>query len=404
MPLFEYKAVDPSGETVQGTMEAVSVDLVVLRLQEAGNIPLQARESGSGGLGLGLLKLGRRGMTSREVGEFTQQLSTLLGAGLPLDRSLHVLLDLAENDRVKRAVSEIRDRVRQGGSLSDALDEQHGAFNRLFVNMVRAGEVGGTLDVTLARLSEYLERSRALKDSVISALIYPILLLVLAAGSLILLLVYVIPQFTPIFEELGGDLPLITKIVLGVGSVLQNFWWLIILLTVLAVIQFRRILADSGKRLAWDGRVLEMRWVGDLVAKMETARLTRTLGTLLDNGVPLLSALSIAQNVITNTVLRREVADAARKVKTGGGLARALAKGGHFPRLALQMVSVGEETGQLDTMLLKVSDTYDIEVRNTIDRLLSVFTPVVTLLLAVLIGTIVLSVLVAILGVNDLVG
>ncbi len=404
MPLFEYKAVDPSGETVQGTMEAVSVDLVVLRLQEAGNIPLQARESGSGGLGLGLLKLGRRGMTSREVGEFTQQLSTLLGAGLPLDRSLHVLLDLAENDRVKRAVSEIRDRVRQGGSLSDALDEQHGAFNRLFVNMVRAGEVGGTLDVTLARLSEYLERSRALKDSVISALIYPILLLVLAAGSLILLLVYVIPQFTPIFEELGGDLPLITKIVLGVGSVLQNFWWLIILLTVLAVIQFRRILADSGKRLAWDGRVLEMRWVGDLVAKMETARLTRTLGTLLDNGVPLLSALSIAQNVITNTVLRREVADAARKVKTGGGLARALAKGGHFPRLALQMVSVGEETGQLDAMLLKVSDTYDIEVRNTIDRLLSVFTPVVTLLLAVLIGTIVLSVLVAILGVNDLVG
>ena len=404
MPLFEYKAVAPSGETVQGTMEAASLDLVVLKLQEAGNIPLQARESGSGGFSLFNLRLGRRGMSTREVGQFTQQLSTLLGAGLPLDRSLQVLIDLSENERIRRTVMEIRDRVREGGSLSDALDEQHGTFNRLFVNMVRAGEIGGTLDTTLARLTDYLERSRDLKDSVVSALIYPILLLVLAAGSLILLLVYVIPQFTPIFEELGGDLPLITKIVLGVGSALQNFWWAMGLMAFGAVYWFRKMLADPERRLAWDQRVLAMRWVGDLVAKMETARLTRTLGTLLSNGVPLLSALSIARNVITNTVLQQDVNDAAREVKTGGGLARNLAKAERFPRLALQMISVGEETGQLDAMLLKVSDTYDIEVRNTIDRLLSVFTPVVTLFLAVLIGTIVMSVLVAILSINDLVG
>ena len=403
MALFEYKAVAPTGETVQGTMEAASVDAVVLKLQEAGNVPLQARESG-GGFSLGGFSIGRRSMNPREVAEFTQQLATLLGAGLPLDRSLQVLLELAESDRVKRAMSEIRDKVREGGSLSDALDGQHGAFNRLFINMVRAGEVGGSLDVTLARLTEYLERSRDLKDSVISALIYPVLLLMLAAGSLILLLVYVIPQFTPIFEELGGDLPFITKVVLGVGAVLQNFWWLIAILVGAAVWWFRRMLADAEKRFAWDTRVLATRWVGDLVAKMETARLTRTLGTLLTNGVPLLSALSIARNVIANTVLRKDVGTAAREVKTGGGLARNLAREGHFPRLALQMISVGEETGQLDTMLLKVSDTYDNEVRNTIDRLLSVFTPVVTLFLAVLIGTIVLSVLLAILSVNHLVG
>jgi general secretion pathway protein F len=404
MPLFEYKAVAPTGETVQGTMEAASLDVVVLKLQEAGNVPLQAREAGAGGFSLGGFSLGRRSMNAREVAEFTQQLSTLLGAGLPLDRSLQVLLELAESDRVKRAMSEIRDKVREGGSLSDALDEQHGAFNRLFINMVRAGEVGGSLDVTLARLTEYLERSRDLKDSVISALIYPVLLLMLAAGSLILLLVYVIPQFTPIFEELGGDLPFITKVVLGAGAILQNFWWLIAILVGLGVWWFRRMLADPEKRFVWDTRVLGTRWVGDLVAKMETARLTRTLGTLLTNGVPLLSALSIARNVIGNTVLRKDIGSAAREVKTGGGLARNLARDGHFPRLALQMISVGEETGQLDTMLLKVSDTYDNEVRNTIDRLLSVFTPVVTLFLAVLIGTIVLSVLLAILSVNDLVG
>ena len=404
MPLFEYKAVAPSGETVQGTMEAASMELVILKLQEAGNIPLHAKESGTGLFGLSALRLGRRGMNAREVGEFTQQLSTLLVAGLPLDRSLQVMLELSENERVKRTGAEIRDRVREGGSLSDALEEQHGAFNRLFVNMVRAGEVGGTLDVTLVRLTDYLERSADLKDSVVSALIYPALLLVLAAGSLILLLVYVIPQFTPIFEELGGDLPLITRMVLGVGSVLQNFWWAIILVTVLIVVQFRRMLADADKRFSWDTRVLNMKWVGDLIGKIEIARLSRTLGTLLSNGVPLLGALSIARNVLANTVLKKEVSDATREVKTGGGLAHNLAKGGYFPRLALQMISVGEETGKLDEMLLKVSDTYDIEVRKTIERLLSVFTPVVTLLLALMIGTIVMSVLVAILSINDLVG
>lgn len=404
MPMFEYKAVAPSGETVQGKMEAATVDLVVLKLQEAGNIPLHAKEASPGGFSLSALRMGRHGMNSREVGQFTQQMSTLLGAGLPLDRSLQVLMDLAENERVSRTVSEIRDHVREGGSLSDALEKQHGAFSRLFINMVRAGEIGGTLDVTLNRLSDYLERSRELKDSVVSALIYPAILLLLAAGSLILLLVYVIPQFTPIFEELGGELPTITKIVLGIAAILQKFWWALILLGFLAVTQFRRMMAVEEKRFAWDGRVLRFKWVGDLVAKLDTARLTRTLGTLLSNGVPLLSALSIARNVISNTVLRKDISDAAREVKTGGGLARNLAKGGRFPRLALQMISVGEETGQLDEMLLKVSDSYDTEVRNTIERLLAIFTPVVTLLLAVMIGTIVMSVLLAILSINDLVG
>ena len=325
-------------------------------------------------------------------------------AGLPLDRSLQVLLELSENDRIRRTVTDIRDRVREGGSLSEALEAQHGTFSRLFINMVTAGEIGGTLDQTLERLSDYLERSKELKDSVISAMIYPVLLVVLAAGSLVLLLVYVIPQFTPIFEELGGDLPLITKMVLAVGGVLQNFWWGLIALGVAAVLWFRNMLADPPRRKAWDLRVLETRWVGDLVAKIETARLTRTLGTLLVNGVPLLAALSIARNVLTNTALQQDVQDTAREVKTGGGLARNLGREGRFPRLALQMISVGEETGMLDEMLLKVSDTYDREVRNTIDRLLSVFTPVVTLLLAIMIGTIVLSVLLAILSINDLVG
>ncbi|MGD9264705.1 MAG: type II secretion system F family protein, partial [Lysobacterales bacterium] len=264
MPLFEYKAVAPSGETVRGTMEAGSEAVVIAKLQEGGNIPLSANEAGKGGFSLDLLRLKRRGMNLREVGQFTQQLATLLGAGLPLDRSLQVLLELAENARVKQRLTSVRDQVREGGSLSDALDAQHGSFSRLYVNMVRAGEVGGSLDQTLERLADYLERSKDLKDSVVSAMIYPIMLMLLAGGSLVLLLVYVIPQFTPIFEELGGDLPLVTKVVLGVGAVLQNFWWGLIGLAVLAVILFRRMLADPEKRLRWDTAVLSMRWIGDL--------------------------------------------------------------------------------------------------------------------------------------------
>jgi general secretion pathway protein F len=403
MPIFEYKAVSPSGETVRGNMEAVSEAAVIAKLQEMGNIPLSANAAGEGGFSLDSLSLKRRGMNVREVGQFTQQLATLLGAGLPLDRSLQVLLELSANDRVEATVSSIRDQVREGGSLSDALDAQHGSFSRLFINMVKAGEIGGSLDTTLERLADYLERSKDLKDSVVSAMIYPIMLMVLAGGSLVLLLVYVIPQFTPIFEELGGDLPTVTKIVLAAGSVLQNFWWGLIGLTMLGVFLFRRMLANPEQRLKWDTKVLGMRWIGDLVAKMEIARLSRTLGTLLINGVPLLSGLSIARNVMNNSLLRQSVEATAQEVKTGGGLAHNLAETGHFPRLALQMVSVGEETGQLDVMLLKVADTYDKEVRYTIDRLLAVFTPFVTLLMAVMIGTIVMSVLMAIMGINELV-
>jgi general secretion pathway protein F len=404
MPLYEYKAVAPSGETVRGSMEAASEEMVISKLQEGGNIPLSANEAGQGGFSLDAFNLKKRGMNVREVQQFTQQLATLLGAGLPLDRSLHVLQDLSENDRIKQTVTNIRDQVREGGSLSDALEAQHGSFSRLFVNMVRAGEIGGSLDKTLERLADYLERSKDLKDSVVSAMIYPIMLMVLAGGSLVLLLVYVIPQFTPIFEELGGDLPMITKIVLAFGSILQNFWWGLIGLTFIGVVLFRRMLANPEQRLKWDTKVLGTRWIGDLVSKMEIARLTRTLGTLLVNGVPLLSGLSIARNVMNNSLLRASVENTAQQVKTGGGLAHNLAETGHFPKLALQMVSVGEETGQLDVMLLKVADTYDKEVRNTIDRLLAVFTPVVTLLMAVLIGTIVMSVLMAIMSINELVG
>jgi general secretion pathway protein F len=404
MALFEYKAVSPNGETLRGTMEALNAELVIAKLQEAGNIPIDAREASAGGFSLSMLKFGRQGISQREVGQFTQQLATLLGAGLPLDRSLQVLAELAESERARNLIAGVRDRVREGGTLSDALEAQHGTFSRLFINMVRAGEIGGTLDATLERLADYLERSKDLKDSVISAMIYPVILLVMAVGSLVLLLVFVIPQFAPIFDELGGELPLLTKIVLAVGTVLQNFWWGILAIIAIVIVWFRQMLANPTRRLRWDGWTIRLRWVGDLVIKLETARLSRTLGTLLVNGVPLLSALAIARNVVANTVMKQNVVEATKQVQTGGSLARNLAKSKNFPAFALQMVSVGEETGQLDQMLIKVANSYDREVRTTVDRLLALLVPVMTLLLAGLIGMIVMSILLAILSINELVG
>jgi len=402
MPLFEYKAVTPAGETLTGEMDAPSKDLVIAHLQESGNIPVSAKEVGSG-FRLATLLRGRRGLKQSEVGDLTQQLSTLLGAGLPLDRSLGILAELAENDRVQDTVEKIRNRVREGGSLSEALEERHGVFSRFYINMVRAGEIGGSLDQTLARMAEYLERSKELKDSVVSAMIYPALLVVLAVASLILLMGYVIPQFTPMFEEFGTELPLLTKIVLAVGTALQNYWWAMLLGVIVVLLWFRGQLRGTTSRRKWDARFLRMRGAGEVIAKMETARLARTSGTLLVNGVPILSALSIAKNVMSNTVLADDVAEAAKQVKTGAPMAKALAANGNFPRLALQMVNVGEETGKLDEMLLKVADTYDREVRTTIDRLMALLVPMLTLGLALLIGVIVMSVLVAILGINEMV-
>ena len=402
MPLFTYKAVTPAGETLTGEMEAPSADLVVAHIQETGNIPVQAKEVSSG-FRLETLFRGRQGLSQREIGDVTGQLATLLGAGLPLDRSLGILVDLAENERVERTFSKIRDRVREGVSLSEALEERQGNFSRFYINMVRAGEMGGALDQTLARMSEYLERAKELKDGVVSALIYPALLVILAITSLMLLMVYVIPQFTPMFEDYGAELPWLTQIVLAVGALLKNFWWALIAVLLLVVLWFRGQMRKPASRLRWDGRFLGLKWIGDAIAKIEMARLARTAGTLLVNGVPLLSALSISRNVMTNTVLRADAGEAAKKVKTGAPLARALNESGHFPRLALQMINVGEETGQLDEMLLKVADTYDREVRTAIDRLMAMLVPALTLGLAALIGTIVMSVLMAILSMNELV-
>ncbi len=400
MAQFAYKALTPGGEPVEGQMEAASEAEVIARIQEAGNLPLSASKLGEG-FSLQNFRLSRRTITQKQVGEFTDQMATLLNSGMPLDRSLSVMLDLADDERLKAMIKTVRDKVRGGGNLSDALEEQH-VFSKLYVNMVRAGEMGGTLEKTLQRLSDYQARSKALRDSVLSAMIYPAILLVLAVGSLFILLGKVVPSFQPMFEESGMQLPLLTQLVLGAARFVTHYWWVLAVLVVGAVVFLRQRLSDPAFRYQWDERKLRLPLFGDLIRRLETARFTRTLGTLLDSGVPLLSGLGISKNVMNNSVLTAAVDKAAERVKHGDPLADALADAEHFPRLAQQLIAVGEETGKLDEMLLKTANTYDEEVKTTVDRMLSVLVPATVLVLAGLIALIVFAILLAMLGMNDL--
>ncbi|HVF35769.1 MAG TPA: type II secretion system inner membrane protein GspF [Candidatus Saccharimonadia bacterium] len=404
MALFRYKAVATTGETIEGQMEAASREEVIGKLQDAGNIPLEASEASEGG-GAGFGTMFRRAeMTPADVTQFTQQLSTLLGAGQPLDRALQILIELPDEERARKLIERVREVVRGGAPLSQALEQQHGVFSRLYVNMVRAGEASGALQDTLKRLTEYLDRASALRSSVVNALIYPMIIIAAVVIALGILMIYVVPQFVPIFQDMGADLPLITRVVLAISNFLQGFWWVLLAGAVATGFWFRAQFQEPDKRKRIEERLLRLKLVGGLLLKLDTARLARTLGTLLHNGVPLLTALSISRNVLGNSVLADSVEIAEKDVKTGNGLGYALGQTKRWPRLALQMIAVGEESGELEAMLERVADTFDVEVRNNVDRLLAALTPVVTIFLAIVIAFIMMAILLPILSLSSTIG
>jgi len=405
MALYRYKALNARGELLDGQMEAGSAADVAARLQEQGHLPVEAKlASESGGESAWRALFKPKPFAGQRLVQFTQQLATLLGAGQPLDRALTILLELPEDEGAKRTISDIRDAVRGGASLSAALDRQHGVFGRLYVNMVRAGEAGGSLHETLQRLADYLERSRALRARVINALVYPAILLAMVGLSLLFLLGYVVPQFAAMYDSLDADLPWFSQAVLGVGVFVRDWWWLLLAIPVVLLLWLERLRRDPAVMQKLDGWLLRNKLAGALVARLDTARLARTLGTLLRNGVPLLSALGIARNVLDNRVLASDVDAAAEEVKNGIGLSVALGKGKRFPRLALQMIQVGEESGALDAMLLKTADTFEQETAIAMDRMLAALVPAVTLVLATIVGIVILAVLSPIYDLTSVIG
>ncbi|PZU18822.1 MAG: type II secretion system protein GspF, partial [Stenotrophomonas sp.] len=337
MPRYRYKALDARGDLLEGQMDAASEGEVIARLQEQGHLPVEAKPAtGSAFEGGGWKQWRQRPFAGAALVQFTQQLATLLSAGQPLDRALSILMETPEDQRSQRVIADIRDSVRGGAPLSQALERQHGLFSRLYVNMVRAGEAGGSLHETLQRLADYLERSQELKGRVINALIYPAILLVVVGLALLFLLGYVVPQFSLMYQSLDVTLPWFTRAVLEVGLLVRQGWFVFIVVPALLLLWVERKRRDPVFRLGFDTWLLQRAMIGGMVAKLESARLARTLGTLLRNGVPLLTGLGIARNVLGNRALVADVSEAADAVKNGAGLASSLGRNGRFPRLALQ--------------------------------------------------------------------
>ncbi len=403
MPLYSYKAVNNMGEMEEGVKNASDQQALVAELQGAGFIPIRidtARDRTFLGIKIGKASIR---LSNKEVLLLTGELATLLDSGLPLDRSLQVLIQLTEeNEKLSKMMTQVLESVKGGSALADALESQNGVFSRFYLNMIRAGEMGGNLGDVLTRLSEYLERSQELKDTVTTALIYPAILLIMSLASLFVMLTFVVPQFTEMFESAGQALPVPTQIVVALAGGLQSYWWLILLTLIIVSSYMKSQLANPVSKKTWDARFLQLPLFGDILLHMETAALTRTLGTLLGNGVSILKALGIVRETATNLIIVDVLDDAEQQLKQGKSMSDALINSECFPKLAIQMIKMGEETGRLEEMLLRVATIYDKQLRTSIQRMLALLEPALIISLGLMIAGIIVSILLAILSVNDL--
>ena len=395
MAIFSYRATTLDGSIMEGVVEAADEKAAIERLKNTGIIPLKVAAPKEGIKRRLTLRSSRGDLLT-----FTTELSVLLSAGLPLDRSLNILSEISESKEMKNIVQAILKSIREGSSFSDALSRHPRVFPRLYVNMTRAGEAGGVMDVVLDKLSEFLESAKELKEHIVSAMIYPAILTVAGGASIIILVTYVLPKFSLIFAELGGSLPFSTKVILTFSNGLKSYWWVVLLSMITGWIIFKNYIKSDTGKYKWDAFKLKV--MGEVILKLETARFCRTLGTLLKSGVPLLQALTNSKDVISNRVIASSIDGVLKGAKEGKGIAVPLSDANVFPPLALSMIKVGEETGQLDSMLMKVASTYEKSLKVAVKRFVSLFEPAVILAMGLIIGFIVISMLMAIFSMTEL--
>lgn len=411
MALFAYKAVRADGSPVSAQIDAASEAAAIERLREQSLILLSIgpatavalASAESGGSIFARLGASRR-VSNKQIIAFTRDLANLVGAGLPLDRSFELLISLAETRPLALLLQDLRDRVRSGKALSQALAEHPRHFDRLFINMVRAGEASGTLGPVLARISEFQERSAELRSTVQSSLMYPVVLIGVAVVAVLVMIFFVVPKFETTFRQFGKALPPATENLLAFAHFLRSDGWMLLVGVAAGFVLVSSRLRQPAGQMAWHRRKLTLPILGQLFQKIEVARMARTLGTLLGNGVSLLPALTIVKETLDNRALAASLDGVLARLKEGQGFARPLMETGMFPKLAVHMVAVGEETGQLDRMLVKVADVYDSEVNVALKRALSLLEPVLIITMAVVVGGIIYALLSALLGLTDLSG
>jgi general secretion pathway protein F len=406
MPNFRYTAITAAGETTSGMMDAPSEQALLETLRRQGSLPMRAElADGRGGFFSSLLGAefgGGRRLSGQDLAEITRELAVMLNAGQDLDRALRFLCDIATKKHVRGILGQVRDAVRDGSQFAAALQQHPRSFPRLYVGLVRAGEAGGMLAPTLERLADLLERQRALRSSVISSLIYPAILLVAGIASIVLLLTQVLPEFTPMFEQAGAALPRPTQIVIALGAFVSTYGLYVAVLLAVAVIAAQQALQRPAPRLWWDRTLLRLPIAGGLAREILAARFARTLGTLLQNGVPLVGALGIVADVIGNEAAVAAVRSATESAKGGAGLSRPMQQSGIFPVRTIYLLRLGEETAQLGSMSLRAAEIHEEQSRIGIERLTALLVPVLILMMGVAVAGIVSSLLLAMLSLNDL--
>ena len=399
MAVFYYRAVGRDGKTVDGTLEAAGQELASRQLRARG-LTLLALNAEAAGNAVG--RSAGRPPSRQDVLSMTSELAVLLRAGLPLDRSLKVLIDMAVVPSVSALLSDVLKAVKDGKALSTALEPYHELLGRFYLSMIKSGEASGEMSAVLDRLVEHLENSKANRDSVISALIYPAILLVVAVLSVVVMLAFVVPQFETLFNDMGEALPALTRAVIASADFVKAwFWVLIIALTGLVLWARSWLQSESGKK-RWHTRLLRLPIAGGIVFEFEMARFARTLGTLLGNGVPLLRAIDIAIETVGNVVLRDALGALLPAVKSGQRMSVALTDTKMFTPMVIQMTRVGEESGALDTMMLELAKVFDDHVQAGVKRSLTLLEPVLILTMGAVIAVIIIAILMGILSVNDL--
>jgi type IV pilus assembly protein PilC len=390
---YQYKVRDRQGKLLEGSLVADSTTLVANRLRQMGYIPLAIDRKDDSGFQKEI-KLpfgGGKRAKLKDIAVFSRQFATMINAGLSLLRSLYILAEQTENKVLAGVLNHVRQDVEKGSSLSQAFARHPKTFSRLYVAMVRAGETGGVLDSVLLQLADTIEKQVELRRKIKSAMTYPVVVFALVLVIVSAMLLFVVPMFKDLFDQLGGTLPLPTRMLIGISTLVAKLWWLMVLIDAGLVWAFKRWIATDQGRSRWDAIKLRVPVFGKLVRKTALTRFARTLAVLLRSGVPILESLEITSETVNNSVVSRGVKDVQAAVKTGEGMARPLAAHAVFPPMVVQMIAVGEETGAIDTMLEKIADFYDQEVEATVNALTSLLEPLLIVFMGGAVGGMVIS-------------
>jgi general secretion pathway protein F len=407
MPVFEYTALDNKGKSTSGIIDAEGAQAARQKLRTSGIFPVSIKETQEAEpkKESGTFSLSSRFSRIKpvEVAMMTRQLATLVGAGFPLVSALDALVPQTKSHGFKKILAQIKDLIVEGNSFARALSNYPGQFSSLYVNMVRAGETSGTLEIVLERLADITEKQQALKNRIQTALAYPIFMLVIGTAVLFILLIYIVPSITSIFSDMNQVLPTPTRILIFLSDFFKSYWWSIFIIIAAVAVFFNRAKKTEKGRYWIDKTMLMLPGIGILVKKLAVARFARTLGSLLENGVSMLIALDIVKNIAGNKLIADSVETAAIEVGKGQGVGAALSGSGIFPLLSIQMIQVGEQSGQLETMLTKISEVFENEVEVTILRLTSYLEPVMILVMGTIVAFIVLSICLPIFEMNQLI-